>query len=507
MMKKIVSILLNIKGDFQNLFIFNEYEELTGKSKSGIITLSVILGITFLALGYAIGGINYLKEKMDDPFTNWVNLEIKQSYRDKVTNVQLEMERDSMKSKFMLNNIGQYNIEFLPFVNYMNGEEYNIRLRTLDLEDNLLGEILSSSKGNVVSGYSYNGDGPIDIEQCGIIIKESSLRSLGYEDVESVRRIPIKVENFVVYPEITAVVKELPNLVDFVITPHFYTLLIESFETTNFINISSSNKIEVISPETDKKKLEDDVRKSLKNFSVASTDTREIELVDGEISTIVTLYFNDYFRYSVKDTIVSELKQNSSYVYNRFSPWECNVGTLYNIDDPYYLSFNFDQLDKVRDFKNHMWDRYEVEISMDQVEQKENFALVSNLTNFISLILFGFSILSIVFYVNSLLRTHLEKIKMNLGTLKAFGLNNNFLISSYLKIILTFIGISIAIAYVICGIWDLLESRLFSTSYFDVFNYKILIAIIVIIITALITSQRTISKTLLKTPGDLIYNR
>ena len=205
--------------------------------------------------------------------------------------------------------------------------------------------------------------------------------------------------------------------------------------------------------------------------------------------------------------IVSELKTNSSIRYERFVPWECNVGTMFDISDPYYLSFNFNKLDNVRDFKDHMKDRYKVAISMDQVEQKENFALVSRLTNFISLILFGFSILSIVFYVNSLLRTHLEKIKMNLGTLKAFGLNNAFLVSSYLKIILAFIGISIVIAYIICGLWDLIESRLFENSYFDVFNYKILIAIVIIIFTALMTSQRTTSKTLLKTPGDLIYNR
>ena len=121
MIRKIIALLLNIKGDFQNLFIFNEYNELTGKTKSGIITLSVILGVTFLALGYAIGGINYLKEKMDDPFTNWVNLGIKQSYREKVPRIKAAMEPDTMKAKFFLNNIGEYNLEFQAFVNNYDG--------------------------------------------------------------------------------------------------------------------------------------------------------------------------------------------------------------------------------------------------------------------------------------------------------------------------------------------------------------------------------------------------
>ncbi|WP_235299140.1 ABC transporter permease family protein [Portibacter marinus] len=506
-MKKLLSVLLNIRGDFQNLFIFNEYEELTGKSRSGIVTLVVILTITFLALGFAIGGINYLKEKMDDPFTNWVNLEIKQGYRDKVSKIQTELAVDTTKQKFFLNNVGQYNIEFLPFLNFDNGEEYNLRLRTLEMDDNLLKEILSEKKGNVVTGYTYSGEGEVDIERCGLIIKESSLRSLGYEDIEAVKRIPVKIESFVIYPEITAVVRELPNLVDLVVTPHFYVLLNEAFETTNFINISSSNKLEVISTEQDKDKLQKDIMSSLMKYRPASTDVREIELIEGETQNIVTLYFSDYFKYEIKDSIVSELESNSDLDYTRYSPWECNTSRFYNISDPYYLSFNFDQLDKVRDFKNHMWDKYSVEISMDQVEQKENFALVSRLTGFISIILFGFSILSIIFYVNSLLRTHLEKIKMNLGTLKAFGLNNSFLINSYLKIIVTFIGISIVIALIICSVWDLIEARIFENSYFDIFNLKILLAVVVIVLTALLTSQRTISKTLLKTPGDLIYNR
>jgi len=506
-MRKILSILLNIRGDFQNLFIFNEYEELTGKTKSGIITLVVILTITFLALGFAIGGINYLREKMDDPFTNWVNLEIKQSYRDKVSKIKTNLEIDTTRENFMLNNVGQYNIEYQPFINFENGEEYPKKLRTLDVDDNLLGEILSVRKGNVVAGYEYDGEGEVDIELCGIIMKESSLRDLGYEDIASVKRIPIKIENFVIYPEVTSVVKELPNLVDLVVSPHFYILLTEAFETTNFINVSSSNKLEVISFEEDKSKLENDIQENIKSLIPASVDIRELELIEGESQNIATVYFNNYFSFARKDSLVAELNANSNIKYIRYAPWECSTSRRFNITDPYYLSFNFNQLDNVRDFKTYMWDKFNVEISMDQVEQKENFALVSKLTGFISLILFGFSILSIIFYVNSLLRTHLEKIKMNLGTLKAFGLNNSFLVSSYLKIILTFIGISIVIAFIICAIWDLIEARLFSNSYFDIFNFKILLAIIIIVLTALLTSQRTISKTLLKTPGDLIYNR
>ena len=507
MIRKIISILLNIKGDFQNLFIFNEFEELTGKSRSGIITLTVILTLTFLALGFAIGGINYLGEKMDDPFTNWVNLEIKNSYRDKVTPIQLEMAADSMKSKFMLNNIGQYNIEYCPIINQIDGEEYNLKLRTIDFDDNLLTEILNTSKGNVVSGYKYEEGTELNIERCGIIIKESSLISMGYENIGDVERIGIKIDDYVIFPKVTSVVKELPNLTDFIVSTHFYRLIFSSFDETNFINTATSNRLEVLTNDRNKAEIESSIRSLLSDYAVGSVGMDSIETEKGVAKSIATAYFQDYYSAEQLDTIFTTLKAKSKIKFNRYTRWECNVGRDFNIDDPYYVSFNFNQLDKVRDFKNHLDDKYQVEISMDQVEQKENFALVSRLTGFISLILFGFSILSIVFYVNSLLRTHLEKIKMNLGTLKAFGLDNGFLTSSYLKIILTFIGISIVIAFMICGIWDLIEGQIKENSYFDVFNWKILVAIVVIVLTALITSQRTIQKTLKKSPGDLIYNR
>ncbi len=507
MIRKIIAAILNIKGDFQNLFIFNEFDELTGKSRSGIITLTVILTLTFLALGFAIGGINYLGEKMDNPFTNWVNLEIKPSYRSKVANIVQTMEEDSMKSKYMLNNIGQYNIEFQPMIDQEDGEEYPMKLRTIDLDDNILTEILHSQKGNVIHGYNHVPGSEMDIDRCGIIIKEAALIGLGYENTEDVKKVALKLDNFVIFPEVTSVVRELPNLADFVISPHFYKLLITAYSETNFIQTSSANQFEILTTERNENAIDKEVRDKLSNFNVASLGFDSIETVAGKMQTIATVYFNEYYNFNKLDTIYQVLADNGELKYNRYTRWECNVGRDYNIDDPYYLQFNFNQLDNVRDFKNYLDKKYQVVISMDQVEQKENFALVSRLTGFISLILFGFSILSIVFYVNSLLRTHLEKIKMNLGTLKAFGLNNKFLISSYLKIILTFIGISIVIGFAICAIWDVLEGRIFENSYFDVFNWKILAAIVVLVVTALFTSQRTISKTLMKTPGDLIYNR
>ena len=144
---------------------------------------------------------------------------------------------------------------------------------------------------------------------------------------------------------------------------------------------------------------------------------------------------------------------------------------------------------------------------MDQVESKENFALVSRLTSFIAIILLIFSFLSIVFYINSMLTKHLEKIKQNLGTLKAFGLNNRFLVSTYVGIIFMFMIISVFLGFLISLFLAFIEKLTFKIPIIDLFDYRIYLAIFVILIISTVTSYNSIKKILLKTPGDLIYNR
>ena len=50
------------------------------------------------------------------------------------------------------------------------------------------------------------------------------------------------------------------------------------------------------------------------------------------------------------------------------------------IENPYYLAFNFNSLDKIRHFREESNLLFGAEISMNQVEDKENFAMVSAMT-------------------------------------------------------------------------------------------------------------------------------
>lgn len=515
-MNAIIKILVRLfagKSDFKNLFLLNEFNDLTGKSRKGILALSVILALTFCALGYSVGGIKYLKSKMEDPFTNWVNMTVKPSYKDKIPSLLHHFEDTKKRDSFHLDNISKYIIEYFLFQDPNKNGFYNKKVRTIDTDGDLIKEILHAKNNNVVAGFEYTDEADMDFPKCGIIIKESTLESLGIEDISTIKEIPFKRGNHMIYTEVFAVVKELPDLCDGLVSNHFYNILQKEFGRTGFIPVNSTNKF-IIHGKMAKGTegtFQANLESGLKANNIISLDVGKYPINDNISMDEVVAYSRDYYEIDSLRTLIAELVEKGTFQFaNLYIPSNCETQQQYNeILTPYYLAFNFNKLDKVRDFNNYLKDnpRFLMEITMDQVESKENFALVSRLTSFIAIILLIFSFLSIVFYINSLLTKHLEKIKQNLGTLKAFGLNNKFLVSTYVGIILLFMILSVIIAFGISLLFAYLETLFFKIPIIDLFDYRIYLTILVILIIAVVTSYYSIKKILLKTPGDLIYNR
>jgi ABC-type antimicrobial peptide transport system permease subunit len=156
---------------------------------------------------------------------------------------------------------------------------------------------------------------------------------------------------------------------------------------------------------------------------------------------------------------------------------------------------------------------------MSQIESKENYNFVSKLTIFISGFLVIFSVISIILFLSNLIKVHINKIKPNLGTFKAFGLSNPVIVRIYSILSLGFLLYAIVIAL---GISLLIgETGLFrflfrvsgtvideNSSYFDLLtDIKTYIALAAIVLVSLVVLPWNIWKMLDKTPGDLIYKR
>lgn len=504
--------LFGVKNDFQRLFFSNEFNDLTGKSRRSIIALAVILALTISALGYAIGGIKYLKSRMDNPFTNWVDMNIKPNYKDKIPSLEMHFDEATNKDSFDLNNITKYKINRFEYLNLEDNENYGLKSRTVGFDEEILKEILKPA--NVIYGTAYReGVDLTTLPRCGIIVREQGLRTyLGYNTDEPLDKITLISSEFVFFPEVIAVVKELPNLCEMMISSHFSTLLNTSFDKTGFVQMNAVNKISFVGKLVDKNSEENDrkIKEVFDEYNVSRIAYNEVVFNSKNKLDRIDITLSNFLEFNEIKYVFSKLNKAKVLKNARISHKnECNVGDYSNLRNPHYIAFNFNKLDKVRDFNEFLKSdpRFEMEISMDQVESKENFALVSNLTLFMALILLAFSILSIVFYINSLLTTHLESIKNNLGTLKAFGLSNSFLVSVYLKIILLFITISLILGYLASMIVKLLEIVFGKIPVIDLFDIRIFLTMIVILVFASFVSFRTIKKILLKTPGDLIYNR
>ncbi|MFZ2350925.1 MAG: hypothetical protein WAW24_05225, partial [Bacteroidales bacterium] len=183
------------------------------------------------------------------------------------------------------------------------------------------------------------------------------------------------------------------------------------------------------------------------------------------------------------------------------------------------LSVYFSSLDRIRDFSAYLFDSRKLKIDMSQIESKENYNFVSKLTIFISGFLVIFSVISILLFLSNVLKVHINKIKSNLGTFKAFGMSNLLIVRIYSILTLRFLIFSILLAFIISaaigetGLFRLLfkisdtiiddESKYFSL----ISESKTYIAIGAMLFISLIILPRNIWKMLNKTPGDLIYKR
>lgn len=209
----------SIHQDFKRLFYRKEGLELLGESYRNLWIMLSILFFTFLAIGFANGSLDYLSKKMNDPFINWVNIDVPYRDSERISDIKYELNADSIKEKFQFSNItGHYGFS-LYFQNLKKGGTQQAIGRTISLDNPLLAEILR--KKNVVTGRSFS-----DEEDFGLIITEKLLKKFGYDSHTPFVQMSFPLdqhEDCLLPIPVVAVVHELPGLSDFVSTPYFYS--------------------------------------------------------------------------------------------------------------------------------------------------------------------------------------------------------------------------------------------------------------------------------------------
>lgn len=499
--------ILKLESDFSSLFFSNEYDTLSGIGNKRIKVLISIFLFTFLALAFAVGTIDYLNARMNDPFTNIVDMPVLLRHKDKVESIESYFANIDTAKSFNIVNVNKYCKFSQEVYHYVDDERTRVLGITLDPNGRLIKEVLLSNNTELV-----DDDGLREEFFDGIIITKRKLIELGCTDIDGQRMLVFDDLNYRKYVPIIATVDALPDLADFACTPRLYNWLNDSWEKSGCIkNNGSTNTMVLVT------NIEDDT--TLKNILNSTPSKIQVENVVAEQFNYND--DNDLFKYrislntwvSTEDQIqfVKNIKSSTetNAILNWIPIWQCRqYSEVDDITSPHKLAFNFDALDKVRLFKEKMEEEFEVEISMNQIEAKENFVIISRLTFLISSILFLFALFSIVLYLNNLLNNHLEKVSPNLGTFKAFGLNNAVLKKNYLNIIIGFISVSILVAFAFLICIAMVEERFnVDGSMFNIFNGWIALAILLIFAISYLSTIGIIKKLLIFTPGDLIYNR
>lgn len=513
-----------IHKDFNALFNKKERITLLGKNYINLWTLVIILFVTFIAIGFANGSLSYLGKKMSDPYVNWLNIPLDGALSEKSKLITDNCNIDSIRTKYNIIGADGYNIFWLDFSGYKNnGMVQTEKGRTIEFNDTLLKKIVNQCE------YGKGFESEYDF---GLIVTKDLLAKYNYPknakyiyhnfgyNGNIYRNIPIPI---------LGVTDFLPGKAQFISLPFFYYNRMKSASLTRNPFIPDYEKALLLFIDGDRNEATE-LNKKILNFLDADDDYGRFSPY-GDI--IKNMSFDNY--YNIKITFDPPPKNiyfiDSLYNYllkNEIINPNDNITRIYSTEsrmssklhsDFHAISINFKELGAIRKFAEFMASKNNIEIDIAQVEEKENYSFITQLTKIISLILIGFSILSICLFLSNLLRNHLEVIRMNIGTFKAFGLDTVTLQKIYLKVIYSVVLSAMAIAIFAGWLFGKIGGMRFflkmfgsinleqGEDYFQLFDFWTLLCIVLILLISFIVLNFTARRILRKSPGDLIYNR
>lgn len=516
---------------YLKLLIVREGKEVLGRNGSNLWILSIVLIATFLSIAFSEGSRIYLRYKMVDPFTNWVSIK-KSTDGERFSKFKRILEDQENMIKY-----GYTSVQMDQTTNWnMEGindgaHGYYLSLRSFeDIESNIVKAILD--KDNIV------GDACVDStflknNSIGIILSLDAAKLLGYSEehlpsyiyhmayTDGADSLGIQVSDlgYVRIPlPVLAVVKRLPENVDMVIGSFLYSQRENNVETLPF-NLAYNEKDYLhslryyVADEVGKdnffKTLYSITPDSLKSNLKIYEDPETISMRPWRKGSIFLISIgNGHFPREIFQNIANNLdgKYNAELV--------TRVYKYNTIRRPYtkgtFLSVEFKDQSHIREFEQFA-KSYAVQLEMSKVASMENFNAVTVIAHILSAAMVVFSIVCIIMFLVNMLQNYFQKVKRNLGTFKAFGMNTCELTHVYIilliVIVLVAVLIAVMITWTIQGILSIIGIEKDGFNYLSLWNITTYVAIAVVFISTILTVIIVMRRMLSQTPGDLIYDR
>ena len=521
-------------SDFKSLFFKKEGRVIIGNKWINFNVVLVILFATFFALGIADGSKRYLKKRMDNPFNNWVNFETKKIEPDELDGLIKDIKK--LKSNFHISDIDSLDYKSKGFFsNDCNDLDASVakRMVGLSLKQNssLFKDFLLKDQSfkRSCKDYKYLADN-FD-KSHGIIIKRKLLERLSY-NVDSFPNY-LKYYNSDGYGEpfynsipILGVVNDLPLNVSYTCNKK----TIDYLKNNGFFKCDRNNYF--------------DLETKSKNYQIFIDDPVHFDTLKKKFKKIDSLSRDAFFEskfvrgkyYEIKDVVNGAELVNNIFNYPNNNIHLVRDSTKINnwLEGRNELKFDFvsiqlTDLDSIKPLKKYL-DSYPfthdfvnkedrlINIEIDKVESLSNLNFISELTKVLSSFLLFFSLFAIILFLVNIINSHFEKIKQNIGTLKAFGLSNKKLIGNYISIYILIIFLAAIIAFLFAAllgqlglgvlIFDLLDITIEKgEKCFDLINLDGFMELLLILILSIGVVYFKLRKILLSTPGDLIFER
>ena len=516
-----------ILSEHLQLLMKREGRVVLGRKWFNLWLLTLVLVATFISVAFSNGSMRYLSEKMNDPFTNWVN--IVNSNNAKFDQLHQSVRTPEVQQHYGFEGVQgdvYYSLTFSGKV----GQQYFLECRFFEhMQSELIQAILSPD--NVVADCAI-AQQQLSDESLGFIITRDVLQKLGY----STDSIPAYIDylsysygadslgvsliegQFAPVPvPLLAVVRRLPMNMDMIAGRYFYEQLNnDDTYPLNMNNAGYQRKVcffvadGVEGFETAvEQALPDSLRRSLQILTaepeiqtpLRSWKPGEVKSVYfGELNTPTAAY---------QQLVADVERQFDKSLVRRVYAYELSN---YNVSDVNFLSLSFVTLDSIRAFEHYAKDNFGVQIEMSQVNAKENFNAVSVMANILSWAMIVFSIVCIVIFIVNMLQSYFQKVKRNLGTFKAFGISSAELTCVYVLILLLIIAAAIGIALLIAWLAQLCMPLLGMLkdgefNYLSLWSLKTFFAVLIVVLAAIATVVIVMKRLLHQTPGDLIYDR
>jgi len=525
---------------YTSLFFKKEGKALAGKRRINFWILTTMLTLTFMAIGFANGSLDYLNKKMNNAFVKWMNITIPWQEGDNADNIRRKLRDDTrLAEEFNYENASayiQYPLRFWNTTDSANTER--VKGRSIVFNDNNYNPLMSE----LLHGKNllYGDTAMLNNKDLSLVVTGRFLHQLGMPPDAAFVDMEYTVNDSTISPKpidlrvpipIRAVVEEIPGRNFVIYTLSFFETYNERIEGS--FDITRQRDVLLFVPGS--RQRAEQMLTAIKQFFKENSQYRDDEpdaFIVGKHNMShaeghdIEINFYTEFLGTQANRIWADIEASP-----QLADAPKNIRRIYRYnpvtrvkDDIDYdrVSLYFNDLSKIRPFADtlyrnpeRMGARNPIEVDIAQIKEKENFNFLSKITKIIAWLLVGFGVTSISLFLFNLLKMHLSKVKMNIGTLKAFGLGNGEAERIYFRIILRFLALSLLLALLIAGlsgyVADLLLAdrivREAEASYFNLIHPNTLITLIILIVVTIFVSRYTIRTMLSKSPGDLIYNR